>query len=170
MIQGRTLWELVERRAQESPDARFLIDEGKRTMTFAEYRLAAEVAAAGLLAMGVGEDTPVTWQLPTWIESFVLVAALSRLGAVQNPVMPIYRQREVGFVTNQTGARLLVVPTEFRGFDYKAMADEIAAGADKLDVLVADRRLPEGDPATLPSAPQAQDPLPVRWRFYTSGT
>ncbi|MBV8981186.1 MAG: AMP-binding protein, partial [Acidimicrobiia bacterium] len=170
MIEGRTLWELVERRAQESPDALFLTDEGKRTMTFAEYQEGAERAAAGLAAMGVGEDTAVTWQLPTWIESFVLVAALSRLGAVQNPVMPIYRQREVGFVTKQTGARLLVVPTEFRGFDYKAMADEIAAGQPGLDVLVADRRLPDGDPSTLPPAPRASDSLPVRWRFYTSGT
>src|SRR3954453_9966530 len=185
MIEGRSLWDLVERRAAESPDALFLTDEGKRTMTFAEYRQAAEVAAggraglgggegtggaAGLSAMGVGEDTAVTWQLPTWIESFVLVAALSRLGAVQNPVMPIYRQREVGFVTKQTDPRLLVVPTTFRGFDYKAMADEIAADADNLDVLVADRELPSGDPSTLPPPPATEDPLPVRWRFYTSGT
>jgi acyl-CoA synthetase (AMP-forming)/AMP-acid ligase II len=112
----------------------------------------------------------VTWQLPTWIESFVLVAALSRLGAIQNPVMPIYRQREVGFVTKQTDARLLVVPTEFRGFDYKAMADEIAGGSDNLDVLVADRQLPHGDSSTLPPVAQPGDTLPVRWRFYTSGT
>src|SRR5437660_12595134 len=165
MIEGRTLWELVERRAQETHDAVFLTDESKRTMTFAEYREAAERAAAGLAALGVGEDTPVTWQLPTWIESFVLVAALARLGAVQNPVMPIYRQREVSFVTEQTKARLLVVPTTFRGFDYKAMADEIAAGLDNLDVLVADRPLPEGDPSALPTPPATQDPLPVPWRF-----
>src|SRR5947209_3237940 len=65
MIQGRTLWELVEKRAQESPDALFLTDEGKRTMTFAEYRSAAERAAAGLAAMGVGENAPVTRHLPT---------------------------------------------------------------------------------------------------------
>ncbi|MBV8161786.1 MAG: AMP-binding protein, partial [Acidimicrobiia bacterium] len=123
MIEALTLWELVERRAEESPDALFLTDEAKRTMTFAEYRRAAEVAAAGLAALGVGEGTPVTWQLPTWIESFVLVAALSRLGAVQNPVMPIYRQREVDFVTRQTKARMLVVPTTFRGFDYKGMGE-----------------------------------------------
>src|SRR3954453_4622926 len=172
MIQGRTLWQLVDGRAQESPDALFLTDEGKRTMTFAEYREASERAAAGLAAMGVGEDTAVTWQLPTWIESFVLVGALARLGAVQNPVMPIYRQREVAFVTKQTDARLLVVPTEFRGFDYKAMADEIAGGLDGLDVLVADRELPEGDPSTLSpwTSPSADAELPIRWRFYTSGT
>src|SRR5205807_5379792 len=145
MIQGRTLWELVERRAQESPDALFLTDETKRTMTFAEYRAAAERAAAGLNATGIGEGAAVTWQLPTWIESFVLVAALSRLGAIQNPVMPIYRHREVSFVTRQTGARLLIVPSEFRGFDYKAMADEVAGELDGLEVLVADRALPQGD-------------------------
>ena len=170
MIDGRTLWELVERRARETPDALFLMDEGKRTMTFAEYRDAAERAAAGLAAFGVGEDTPVTWELPTWIESFVLVAALARLGAVQNPIMPIYRQREVSFVTNQTEARLLIVPTTFRGFDYKAMADEIAAGLDGLEVLVADRELPDGDPATLSPPPSTEGELPVRWLFYTSGT
>src|SRR6185295_10994109 len=112
---------------------------------------------------GVGEGTAVTWQLPTWIEAFVLVGALARLGAVQNPVMPIYRQREVAFVTKQTGARLLVVPTEFRGFDYKAMADEIAGALDGLDVLVADRSLPEGDPSSLPTwtSPRAGEELPI---------
>src|SRR5437870_11468791 len=110
-------------------------------MTFAEYREAAERAAAGLAALGIAEDTPVSWELPTWIESFVLVAALARIGAVQNPIMPIYRQREVSFVTKQTKARLLIVPSTFRGFDYQAMADEIAAGLDGLDVLVADKEL-----------------------------
>src|SRR2546430_5374417 len=94
MIQGRTLWELVERRAQESPDALFLTDEGKRTMTFAEYQSAAERAAAGLAAMGIGEDTAVTWQLATGIESVVLVAALSPLGAAPNPAVAVYRTEE----------------------------------------------------------------------------
>src|SRR2546430_16832364 len=112
MIQGRTLWELVERRAQETPDAVFLTDESKRTMTFAEYRQAAERAAAGLNAMGIGEDTPVTWQLPTWIESVVLLAPPSRLGALQKPVMAIYRQPEGRLVTHPNRAPLLRVPTQ----------------------------------------------------------
>src|SRR6478672_6610895 len=61
MIEGRTLWDLVERRAKETPDATFLTDEAKRTMTFAEYKAASERAAAGLAALGVGEGTAVTW-------------------------------------------------------------------------------------------------------------
>jgi acyl-CoA synthetase (AMP-forming)/AMP-acid ligase II len=168
-----SLWELIERRAAETPDAVLAVDEDQRTMTYGEYRDAAERAAAGLAELGVGEGTPVSWQLPTWIESLVLVGALSRLGAVQNPILPIYRQREVGFVTKQTGAKLLIVPSTWKSFDFEGMAKEIAAAQPGLDVLVVDRKLPDADPASLPppaAPPASPDDAPVRWAFYTSGT
>src|SRR5688572_20567509 len=103
-VKARTLWQLIEERASQSPDALMSIDEGDHEVTFGEYRAAVERAAAGLAGLGVGEGTPVSWQLPTWSSSLVLVGALSRLGAVQNPILPIYRDREVRFVTRQTGA------------------------------------------------------------------
>ncbi|HEX4218648.1 MAG TPA: AMP-binding protein, partial [Acidimicrobiales bacterium] len=87
--------------------------------------------------------------------------------------IPIYRGREVGFITAQTGAQLLIVPPVYRGFDFAAMAEEIAAGRDDLSVLVSDRLLPDGDPAGLPPIPAAPTTMaeaPVRWVFYTSGT
>ncbi|MER3452500.1 MAG: cyclohexanecarboxylate-CoA ligase [Acidimicrobiia bacterium] len=172
-VQGRTLWELIERRAGATPDRLMAEDELGRRMTFADYRSWCERVAAGLHAMEVGEGTNVSWELPTWLESMVLVGALARLGAVQNPIIPILRYREVSFIARQTRARLLIVPSEWRGFDYKAMADEIAGERDGLSVLVCDRELPEGDPATLPPPPPTPDDpaaLPVRWLFYTSGT
>src|SRR5215475_7096643 len=136
-----SLWELIERRVAEAPDATMAVDEDGRTITFSEYRDAAQRAAAGLAELGVREGTPVSWALPTWLESLVLVAALARLGAVQNPILPIYRHREVGFVTKHTGARLLIVPSTWKGFDYEGMAREIAADQPGLDVLVVDRKL-----------------------------
>jgi cyclohexanecarboxylate-CoA ligase len=173
MLQGRTLWELLERRVDATPDALMAVDEDMRTITFAEYWDDAERAAAGLAAKGVGRGDVVAWQLPTWIESLVLVGALSRIGAVQNPMLPIYREREVGFITHQAGASLMIVPSEWKGFDYAAMATSIAeAGGSSMRVLVADRALPQGDPSSLPPIEEAQDPgdQPVRWLFYTSGT
>ena len=74
---------LIARAIEETPDALLAVDEEMRTMTFAEFAEEAERAAAGLAVYGVGEGSVVTWQLPTWLESLVLVAALSRLGAVQ---------------------------------------------------------------------------------------
>src|SRR6266480_2940219 len=78
---ARSLWELIERRVAETPNTTMLVDEDLRTVTYREYRDATERAAAGLAELGVGEDTPGSWALPTWIESLVLVGALSRRGA-----------------------------------------------------------------------------------------
>src|SRR5207245_5887410 len=103
---------------------------------------AAERAAAGLQDLGVGEGVNVSWELPTWLESMVLVGALSRLGAVQNPIIPIYRGREVRFVARQTRAGMLIVPSVRRGFDYEAVANESASDVVGLRVLVAPRALP----------------------------
>jgi acyl-CoA synthetase (AMP-forming)/AMP-acid ligase II len=164
----RALWELITARADTSPDAIMAIDEAGRTMTFAGYRDWCERVAAGLAATyGVGENTRVSWVLPSRFEALVLAGALARLGAVQNPILPIYRHREVSFITNQSGAELLVVPGEFRNFDFAAMAAEVTDGSPTA-VLVADPDLPEGDPSTL--EPFHADRNAMRWLFYSSGT
>jgi acyl-CoA synthetase (AMP-forming)/AMP-acid ligase II len=168
-----SLWGLIEARAEATPDALVAHEDTGRDLTVAGYRDACLRAAAGLHAdHGVTTGTGVSWELPTWNESLVLVGALARLGARQNPLIPIYRHREVGFITGQSEASLLVVPTVYRGFDFEAMAHEIAAGRTGLSVLVVDRDLPDGDPAALPAAPATvpTDRAPVRWLFYTSGT
>ena len=165
--EGKSLWQLVEERAALTPDKVMAVDEQDRSWTYEEFRARCERVAAGL-ARGVGVGTNVSWILPSRIEAFVLIGALARLGAVQNPILPIYRHREVGFITRQTGCRLLVVPGTFRNVDYEKMAREATEDLD-VEILVADPDLPEGDPATLgPPASGAGNPL--RWLFYTSGT
>jgi acyl-CoA synthetase (AMP-forming)/AMP-acid ligase II len=171
--QARSLWELVEQRAAATPDRVMLVD-GERTTTFAQYRDLVERAAAGYAhEHGVGRDSRVSWQLPTWTESAVLVGALARLGARQNPMLPIYRAREVGFIARQTGCELLITPSEWNRFDYASLAREIAAQTPGMRAIVADHDNPEGDPTALPPPPEVFDDRaddPVRWIFYTSGT
>ncbi len=169
-----TLWELLERRAKLTPDAPMLIDEADRTVSFSEFRDWSERTAAGLVALGVGPDTPVAWQLPTRIESIVLSFALARLGTTQVPIIPIYREREVGSVLQQAGVRFFAVPGVWRNFDYEAMAkglQEASGGAFEVLVVAADlpdSGLPAGDPASLPAPPTDGDA--VRWLYSTSGT
>ncbi len=170
MLQGQTLWELLEERVALTPDALMAVDENSRRISFAEYRNASERAAAGLAAEGVKPGDVVSWQLPTWIESLVLVGALSRLGAIQNPLLPIYREKEVGFTVNQADATLLIVPSVWKDFDFGAMANAIAEKKGNTKVLIADKTLPEGDPSTLPPLPAQGGTPEGRWLFYTSGT
>jgi cyclohexanecarboxylate-CoA ligase len=175
MLQGANVWELIVMRAEATPDADLGIDQDGRHLTFGEFRDRAERVAAGLAARGVGPDTVVSWQLPTWLESMVLLGALRRLGAVQNPILPIYRDREVGFIVQEAKPSLLVVPGEWRGFDFGAMASRLTAGTGT-EVLLCDGpgTLPEGDPATLavpaPTDDMDRPDAPVRWLYYTSGT
>jgi cyclohexanecarboxylate-CoA ligase len=173
VIEARNIWDLIVRRADETPDREMAVDESGRRLTFGEYRDRCERAAAGLAAIGVGDGTVVSWVQPTTLEAMVLFGALRRLGAVQNPILPIYREREVGFIVRQAASALLIVPSTWRGFDYEAMARSITEGTGTR-VLVGDRSLPEGDPATLPPPPDddmtAEGDVPVRFIYYTSGT
>ena len=166
------LWPLLEARAAATPGALFALDERGRALSFAQYRDAALRCAAGLARLGIAREVPVSWQLPTRIEALVLAAALARLGAVQNPILPILREREVGFIARQIGARHLFVPRVFRGFDFEAMAKQLAAAQPGLAVHCVDDGLPDGDPASLPLPPGITEPAtaPVRWILYSSGT
>jgi acyl-CoA synthetase (AMP-forming)/AMP-acid ligase II len=166
-----SLWELIERRADASPDRTMLFD-GDRTTTFAQYRDLVLRAAAGYHELGVVANSHVSWQLPTWTESAVLVGALARLGALQNPMLPVYRYREVSFIARQTACELLITPSTWNRFDYAALANEVAGEVPGMQVRIADRSNPEGDPASLPPVPLPTNhgATPVRWIFYTSGT
>jgi acyl-CoA synthetase (AMP-forming)/AMP-acid ligase II len=171
-LSADTLWELVEARARLTPDLVLAVDEQGRELTFGSLHEQALAVAAGFAALGVEEGTTVAWQLPTWLESMVLVAALARLGAVQNPLLPIYRERELRAILPQVRPAVVVVPTTFRGFAHASLAASVVA-SEGLDtqVVVADRTLPTGDPASLkPFRPLGPGEDPLRWIFYTSGT
>ncbi|MEW2046929.1 AMP-binding protein [Streptomyces sp. NPDC005476] len=160
---SRTLWDLLARRADLTPGRRVLLQDD-RALTFGELRENAERVAAGLYDMGVRPGTVVAWQLPTRLETAVLSFALARLGAVQSPVIPFYRDREVGFALRESKAEFFAVPGVWRGFDHTAMARRLGAKG----VFEAYDDLPEGDPAVLPPPPA--EGTSVRWIYWTSGT
>jgi cyclohexanecarboxylate-CoA ligase len=166
-----TFWGLVEQRAAQTPDLVMLEDDADRSITFGEYRSNAEEVAAALHARGIGSGSVVSWQIPTTIEAVVLMAALARLDAVQNPIIPIMREREVTYITGEAQSDLVVAPATFRGFSHRAMLDAIAA-SQGFDILECDVALPRADPAALPALPSADDAsaLPARWLYHTSGS
>ncbi len=162
---SRTLWELIARRADLTPDRPVLLQDD-RALSFGELRDRSERVAAGLYGMGVRPGTVVAWQLPTRIETALLSFALARLGAVQTPAIPFYRDREVGFALRESKAEYFAVPGTWRGFDYGEMARRL--GAKGIFEAYDGTQLPDGDPALLPAPPA--DGTSVRWIYWTSGT
>ena len=170
---ARTMWELVDRRAQASPGHPMLIAAGGETVTFGQFRDRVELVAAGLHGLGVTTGSVVSWQLPTQIDTVVLSIALARLGAVQNPIIHLYREREVGFALRQTGAELFVIRAKWRDTDFAGIAERALADAPaRPTILGIDAGLPEGDRALLPPPPLGTSPedAPIRWIYYTSGS
>jgi cyclohexanecarboxylate-CoA ligase len=171
---GTSWWHLIVERAARTPSKVFLSDEPGRTLTFAQYRDRAEEVAAGLMALGVRPRHVVSWQLPTTLEAAVLMAALSRLGVRQNPIIPVLRRAEVSLITQQVESRWLIVPGAYRGYDFTAMAVEAVGDHDCriIDTTVygADPvlGLPRGDASTLD--PVVDPGHTVRWYYYSSGT
>ena len=162
-----SVWSLLEARVAATPEALFGVDERGGQMSYCDLYDRCCVVAAGLADLGVHRGSVVSWQLPNRIDAAVLMLDLCRLEAVQNPLIPILRRREVEFICGQAGTDLLVVPGYWRNFDYREMADSIAAQMEGVSVLVVEGGLPSGDPARL--APRRSD-AGAAWYFYTSGT
>ncbi|MGV0605837.1 class I adenylate-forming enzyme family protein [Mycolicibacterium sp. XJ1904] len=172
---AQTYWGLIQAAAQNHPDRVILADDYGRSLTNSQLHDAAEHTAAALFERGATRGTVVTWQLPTTLETMVVMVSLARLGAVQNPVLPIWRESEARFVTAQLGSEVFIVPGVWRGFDHVALADELIRERP-MTIVVADHsapitgklRLPSGDPALLPAPPT--DAEEARWVYYSSGT
>ena len=172
---------LIER-ARRTPDRIYMIEgrrDGGRSTTYGELAERAERMAAGLRRLGVRAGDVVSWQLPNWIEGAALAAAIDRIGAVSNPILTIYREREMTFVCRQARSRLLVVPGIVRGVDHRELASAVRAAAPDLEHVLTVRAAPgagmqalealAGTPGS-PPAPTPPGPHDVSMLFYTSGT
>jgi cyclohexanecarboxylate-CoA ligase len=185
---GLTL-DAVLRAAVDTGGDRVALVDGATTLSWAVLDAVVDGVAARLSAVGVGPGDVVMVQLPNWWETVAVFYAVARLGAVVNPVVPIYREAEIAFILREAQPAAVVVPGRFRGFDHAAMLADLTADTTlprRPAVLVArpDEELPAGlEP--LPSGPEWLQPGPhdppsdaipsisscdVALLLYTSGT
>ncbi|PZU56467.1 MAG: cyclohexanecarboxylate-CoA ligase [Sphingobium sp.] len=147
--------------ARDTPDRILLID-GDHCLTAAGLHDQAQRLAQALLArFPVG--SVISFMLPNWQEAAVIYMGATLAGMVANPILP----------------SMIFVPERFRGHDYGAMLERVAAEMENPPEIVI-VRAEEGKvcayDALLTSAPTTGRPLPaldadeVRMVMYTSGT
>ncbi len=111
----------------------------RRALSYAELNRIVNRMAAGLASLGVNKGEVVSCQLPNWWQMTALHLACVRIGAVLNPLMPIFRERELRFMLSYAQSRVLVIPQSFRSFDYAAMVDSLRGELPALEhVLIID--------------------------------
>jgi cyclohexanecarboxylate-CoA ligase len=120
----RLLNDFVDEWAEAKPLKTAIVDARSR-YSYAELRQWADAAALGFLDCGIRRGDVVTAQLPNWNEFILVALALERIGAVVNPVAPIFRSREMRSILRLARSRAVVIPASFRGFDYPAMYGEL---------------------------------------------
>ena len=117
---NETLAQYLDRWATARPD-RLAVVDGAGRYTWGELARAVERVAYGLRAAGVEPGSAISCQLPNWNEFILVALAASRLGAILNPIPPIYRAHELRFILNLLESRVLVIPETFRAFGYVEM-------------------------------------------------
>ncbi len=183
----RLVLERLDRWAEETPDRLAIVGNSSLTgqrsaLTYAELARRVDRIAFNLARRGIERNDVVSYQSPNWWEFVALHFALLRIGAISNPMMPIFRAHELRFMLGLAESKLFIVPRAFRGFDYPPMAAALRPDLPALkQVLVVDGTGAEAfeslwrtevDPAAARALFAARRPASdeVVQILYTSGT
>lgn len=155
-----------------------------RRFSYRELAQMADRVAVGLSRLGVKKNDVVACQLPNWWQFTVTYLACSRIGAVINPLMHIFRERELSFMLKHGEAKVIIAPKTFRGFDFEQMIQGLQPGLPDLQhIVVVDGQGPNSFEALL-SGPAWENeadatailnthrpgPDDITQLIYTSGT
>ncbi len=106
----RTLTDSLKDAVSKHPDKVAMIDR-KSSYTYRAIAEAVDRVALGLIAHGLGQGDVISFQLPNWNEFLIIHYAATRIGAVSNPLIPIYRDREIGYMVKEAASKMLVGTT-----------------------------------------------------------
>ena len=180
----RVLTDYFDDAVRQRPQVAALIshrcDDGSQTtLTFAQLKDRVDRIAANLRRLGVDHGDVVSFQLPNWWEFVAIHLACVRIGAVSNPLMTIFRARELEFMVGFAESKVLIVPREFQKFDHQSLALELqrrlpalrhvlVVGGDGENSFEAALLADNGWPPTYEMTPAT--PNDVIQLLYTSGT
>ena len=141
---NRTILDYLHEAVAKDPNKMAIIDKNSR-YTYGELSKAVDRVALGLLHIGLRKGDVISFQLPNWNEFIILHYAVTRIGAISNPLIPIYRDREMEYMVGMAESRMLVIPDEFRGFDYPSMVKRLDGKWPSLEhVYVIGNNVPDG--------------------------
>lgn len=180
----KTILNYLNDAIEKYPQKEAIIDKNSR-YTYEELGKMVDRVALGLLELGIEKGDVVSIQLPNWNEFIILHYAITRIGAITNPLIPIYREREISYMVGMVESKVLVIPSKFRNYDYVqmvqairpklpslkhlfVMGDDIPSDAQPLSYLFDTPWEMKKDPAILDDI--QHDPNDVTEIIFTSGT
>lgn len=169
-----TLAGLVAHRASATPEGLLVADDRDRRLTAAEFLEECTRVAANLERLGVGSGHLVSWIMPTGIDALLIMVGLSSVGAVQNPIIPMYGKREIGHIFREASVDAVVSLESHRNTDYRRMLGELTdPETDRPRVIALEQvlgRQPISENNRERGTRSAVAAGGAQWVFYTSGS
>ncbi|WP_101757955.1 AMP-binding protein [Oceanicoccus sp. KOV_DT_Chl] len=176
-----TIADCAWRKAEAIPDDVAIFLEDEPAITFGSIAEEARRLITGLQQLGMEQGDVVSFQLPNWRESVVLDIAASAMGLIVNPIIPIYRDRELRFILKDARTKLIYIPEKIRSLEFPAMIEALQADLPDLKHIVTVRAehhhegmlrfedLIDNKPAAIKALPVV-DANSIKTILYTSGT
>ncbi|HIF17403.1 MAG TPA: cyclohexanecarboxylate-CoA ligase [Cycloclasticus sp.] len=181
--QGKTILDFFDANVAKQGDKTAVIAYGKEnntrvSKTYQELADLSDRFAAGLLKQGIKKGDVVSYQLPNWWEFVVVYLACMRVGAISNPLMPIFREQELSFMLSFAESKLVIGPDTFKKFNHAELLNKLQSDLPSLEAVwsIGDNGLDaymveqvtEQDRATFEAVKLT--PNDVFLIMYTSGT
>lgn len=133
-----------DQNARDYPHKEAIVDSKSR-LTWEMAKQQIDRLALGFLELGFKKDDMIVAQLPNCVERCLLFIACEKAGLLFLPLPRALRHKEVEYILNHVEAKGLVIPREFRNFNYFEMVEEIRPNLTQLKHLfVTGEKLPEG--------------------------
>ncbi|MEQ4500771.1 AMP-binding protein [Nocardioides kribbensis] len=107
-----------------------------RRWTWAELDRDVDAVARGLMAAGLEPGDRVGMWAPNCAEWTIVQFATAKAGIVLVNVNPAYRTHELAYAVEQSGMRLLLATSSYRGSDYRAMVEQVRGDCPALERAV----------------------------------
>ncbi len=105
----------------DPPNRHELIGSAPTGLTWSGLSAAVDGLATALMELGLQRDDVVIVQAPNVVELPLLYFAISRAGGIISPVPMQWRSKDIGYISDLTGARFLIAPETFK--DHRPLDD-----------------------------------------------
>jgi non-ribosomal peptide synthetase component E (peptide arylation enzyme) len=135
-----------DRNARQWPDKEALVDSLGSRLTWSEaQREIDRIAFAIIKDIGLKRDDRLIVQLPNCVEQVLVRLACEKAGVLSIPVMTTFRQSELSEIAGRTYSACIVIPRDYRRFDYFHMVRDLREGLPDLKhIIVIGDDVPKG--------------------------
>ena len=135
----------VAEHCARNPDIEAVIDrKGRRRITFSQLDRLSNQFANWLVTNAIDTGDVISVQLPNSLEATIIAVGANKAGVIINPMMTVYRAKELRHILTKTRAKAIFIPGVYRGFSHPKLLSQIQEELQhKLQVVQID--IPDDD-------------------------